>query len=230
MSSPVPAPSGRERIREALRALPECPRHRQSVEDGACRACLEHGERAGRVLRAKLESPAWLGGSISRAVANYRGTRQRFDELMRERGLGSLDVEVRPVLAALLDARNAMPPAIRANARLAMLVADARVAHHALEEAIEAMRYAGRPLEEKLLRLFAASDESAAFLDGWDGVVFDGPHELELEDAARRMLVNDRDSQPMLATLCNRGIDSLQALARTRRERIGELLRALGVN
>jgi hypothetical protein len=227
MRQSVNSAAGTSRIRLALRGVSECPRHRRALVEGLCSTCVDQGRASGKLLRDRIESTALLGGKIDAAVANHRASRESFDDFIGLNGLDAIAPPPPAEVVGLLDLGKTIPAVLLANRELAQLVADARVGQKALELAIDELRYVGRPLELKIHEAFAASDVAAEFLETWDGITFDATHERELEAAAQRMIVNDRDALVMLDTLRHRNIEPVRAAAKCRDGRSAALMARL---
>ncbi|MFM1823428.1 MAG: hypothetical protein RI967_1694, partial [Planctomycetota bacterium] len=168
-------------------------------------------------------------GPLDAALAAHHRLRERAARVLANFGIAAQVAPLPEWAARLADARAPLPPGTEHSRPKMAAVRDLRLEDAAVRVALEALGYNGLPSEEKLERLLAEADASAAALAAWDGLSAGADSDAILRRAADLLVANDAQAERLLETLTRRDLGRLLDAGERRERAVAACRAALGV-
>lgn len=206
-----------------------CTRCVKPVDGDACPTCLSVAEANGRKLRAVVDEALLRHGKFAGAEDAFATVRARAEGTLREFGIGSVLAAMPDWAVRLADKRVPLPPGAEHSRAKMKAISDLRLEAAAVEVALQALGYGGRPLDHKLVAAIAHGAQAAADLASWDGLSGGGEHEQRVRTAAATLANAIGQVATLVDSLRRRDLSRLVEATVRRQRALRNCETALGV-
>lgn len=206
-----------------------CTRCVKPLDGELCPHCLAVAEANGRKLRVVLDETLARYGGVAGAGNAFATARARAESTLREFGLGSVLTALPEWAVRLADKRVPLPPGAEHSRVKMKAITDLRLEAAAVDVALQALGYGGKPLDDKLAAAVSQGAQAAADLGSWDGLSGGGEHEQDVRTAAATLANAIGQIATLVESLRRRDLSRLVEAAVRRQRALRSCETALGV-